>query len=700
MQVNNKIGRPLQEPPALYSHFRLKLLDRITGSGGVEFETGALHADVVSGVGDGPLVHRHQFPEPSLGHRSRITDLEGRQQVFVEPQVRPDDPLFPGNMIGQERKRAQDNRLFIVPVDNLVDELRLSLVDFRALADHRVPFGRRVLAPVFGLERIEHAVEVVSDRHETLSVLEFDEIIIHRSLFDTAPVDRHRQDLLFHDLLEPGLVEVLGRIHEDPHDERAVIFTLETVDLLARQTHLQAQVVEVGLVAHLLGTDGDDLDAVGCLRIQGVNPELGRHEDLFLDFLGGDDGRVVTDDHPVLADIRFDAAGACNPFEPCLEGHGTAVALDGTEILHLNRLDFLRFTPGLVDGRQFEHISDTESKNHQQHRQQSRDNLPDLLAVRFLRYAHPERIAVAGCDAFSAEGAVHVVHLALAGGDIDVVRAVLRTEPAVRTSGIIFYDVQNLHFGFCTEDFEQVANQAEQPEQDEPRQGQADLVENEPEGEESGDPQPELERVGSRAKRADVSAPELIHKESTDQGHRNRDDGHPERDLTLEPGGYGIVRVEVLAEEFAGGCGHIHDPEKQQVLDNPQRFIEHGAVPDAQFFDLETLAKFRKQILHRSDRAEIAAEQFAEENDSDQQGDSHHDLQRGHAAGQRTPNRIGGQRLDASERAVCLRIHLGGFLEDLPGQAGEEEYKQRKCSPLKEVPRPIPCYCTFLTHDS
>ena len=122
-------------------------------------------------------------------------------------------------------------------------------------------------------------------RNIALAVFHIHELEVHRSSLGTAAVYRHLKFLHVHDLLEPSLVEILGRIHINPDDERTSELGLQSIYLLVSQTHLQTKIIEVQLVIHVFRPDGHHLHTVDNSRVRGIHTELGRREHTFLNLL-------------------------------------------------------------------------------------------------------------------------------------------------------------------------------------------------------------------------------------------------------------------------------------------------------------------------------------------------------------------------------------------------------------------------------
>ena len=200
-------------------------------------------------------------------------------------------------------------------------------------------------------------------------------------------------------------------------------------------------------------------------------------------------------------------------------------------------------------------------------------------------------------------------------------------------------------------------------------------------------PEPELEGVGYGAQRADVFAPEAVDEQAQENHYRHRSDGHPKDNLPLEAGGDCIVRVQLLAEKLAGAYGHIHNPEKEAIFDQPEDDIQRLADPDG--FDFHRLARTDEQVLYSPHRAEIAAEELAEENHRHRQRYAHQNLERTHRAREGAPLKVGRQGLQTSEGTQFFGVGGRHPLENLTGEAAQKENKQSHRAPLKEILRPV-----------
>ena len=190
-------------------------------------------------------------------------------------------------------------------------------------------------------------------------------------------MNRHLKGLLLDNILKPRLVQILVRRHVHFDDERALVDGLQTEYLLFRESHLHSEVVEVEFVEHLFRPDGHALERVVLLRLQAVDPELGRDEDQSLDLRGVDGVGVIGDHDRVASDECPDSMDSRHLLHPGLEGHRTAEALDRLEAFHPDRLQFhSRFYPPLlVDCRHLELSSDDERYGDSHDSQYRRDVL-------------------------------------------------------------------------------------------------------------------------------------------------------------------------------------------------------------------------------------------------------------------------------------------------------------------------------------
>ena len=229
--------------------------------------------------------------------------------------------------------------------------------------------------------------------------------------------------------------------------------------------------------------------------------------------------------------------------------------------------------------------------------------------------------------------------------------------------------MKELQLGFAAEYFQKVAGQAEDAQQYPPGSFQADEFKHIPQHAQPQHPGPELQGVGDGAKRADVLAPEHVYEKAAQEQQGNRDDGHPEGDLPLESGGYGIIRIQVLAEEFAGGGSHVEQPEHQGVLKDAEKLVRNALALDYKAFESKAAAKFQQQVLHGAHGAEISAEQLTEEHHCCSKAYTQDNLERAHAAGQGTANAVGCKGLQAAEGAEGFRVRGLKLGEDHAGQA-------------------------------
>ena len=60
-------------------------------------------ADVVLGVGDGPLLLVEELPDAVGGHRGSVANLNGRNQILVQAGIDSDDAIVPGKVVAHIR---------------------------------------------------------------------------------------------------------------------------------------------------------------------------------------------------------------------------------------------------------------------------------------------------------------------------------------------------------------------------------------------------------------------------------------------------------------------------------------------------------------------------------------------------------------------------------------------------------------------
>ena len=157
------------------------------------------------------------------------------------------------------------------------------------------------------------------------------ELETHRGFLCATAMNRHYQDLAVHDLLEPGFIQILCGIHEHTHHHRAVVFRFDSIDALVLSAELQAEVVQVHLVVHLLYPQGDYFELGQRLGVGCGHLETGRNEYLGLNLISIGNRGIVRHHHGMAAHIGLDAVHSGNLLHPGLECHGTAIALDGLE---------------------------------------------------------------------------------------------------------------------------------------------------------------------------------------------------------------------------------------------------------------------------------------------------------------------------------------------------------------------------------
>ena len=345
-------------------------------------------------------------------------------------------------------------------------------------------------------------------------------------------MNRHLELFLVHNLLEPGLVRRLRRVHIDTHDERAGELGFDAVYLPVRKAHLQAEIVQVQLVVHVLGPDGDHLYAVDSRRVRSVDPELGRSEHALLNLLLRGHSRVISDDYPVMRHECLHTVHPRNLLQPCLEGHRAAVAFHGAEIFHLHRLEggrvnelvhsailqCLLYTPGNIDGRELDLVAEIYSKCDENDGKQCRKKPQEHIGLVFRTDPDAERLSRTGGHAFPAEGAVHVPQrTALCPVHINAERTGLVAMIAMDTIKIVLHDMEHLQRRLSAENLEKVSCQAECGKQNPPWNPGSQHVQKPPEGKENNYPHPELEGVRDGSERAEILAPEILHKESEQQ---------------------------------------------------------------------------------------------------------------------------------------------------------------------------------------
>ena len=248
--------------------------------------------------------------------------------------------------------------------------------------------------------------------------------------------------------------------------------------------------------------------------------------------------------------------------------------------------------------------------------------------------------------------------------------------------------MQHLQAGIPFEHLQRPAQQAHGTQEPPPGQLDAGNAQQPPYEADTDERQPEFKGIGSGTQRADVAAPETLDKEAAQENDSYGCECHPKDDFALERGGGGIVGIQFLAEEFAGTDGEIKDHEEQDVFDNAQDGIENGAFLGPFRTDTQGFADAGQQVLDGSYRAQIAAEQLAEEDDRGGQGNAHQDLGGAHAAGERALNEEGGQGLQASHRAEGFRV--GGIgTEKFRCESGQEEDQGGQGSPLENDTGPV-----------
>ena len=113
------------------------------------------------------------------------------------------------------------------------------------------------------------------------------------------------------------------------HDERTCKFGSKPVYLLPRKPHLKAEIIQIKLVIHLLGSYGEHLDTVCQGRVRSVLT-LRRHVDALEYLLRCYCRRVVCDNGIMMVHESLHPVDSRNLLEPGLERHGAAVAFSPT----------------------------------------------------------------------------------------------------------------------------------------------------------------------------------------------------------------------------------------------------------------------------------------------------------------------------------------------------------------------------------
>ena len=248
-------------------------------------------------------------------------------------------------VVAQERHVAQNDRLFVVLVHYFIYILLLACGSL----DPALPLNT---------ERREHAPDEITCAYRLESVLHPDELVIKFDVLASSSMSRHLEDFHFHNLLEPVLGKILGRIHVDADYERTGKLGLETVDLLSCKPHLHAEVVDVHLVVHAFRTDGNYLERVDSIVVRSCDAELCRLVDrllylvrICLCWIIKDVCCMSVDECPYSVDAR-------HLFKLCLEGHRTSVAFYRTESVDMDSLQ-RRLVDKLGHCSVFSHSLDT-----------------------------------------------------------------------------------------------------------------------------------------------------------------------------------------------------------------------------------------------------------------------------------------------------------------------------------------------------
>ena len=258
-------------------------------------------------------------------------------------------------MVAQERHIAQNDRLLVVLVHDLVHILLLA-------------FSRSYAALPLHPERREHLSDESLSAYSLHSLLLLDEVIVHLDDLLSAAVGRHIESLLLDHILEPVLVHILFRMHINADDERAGKLCLKTVKSLAGESELHTEIVDVHLVVHTLSADGHHLERVALCDVRSLDTELRRNENRLLDLVRIGLCRVVEHICRVSLHEHLHTIYALYLLELGLERHRTSVALHRTEtldghclkVVHIHNLHHSAVgthnlhSPLHIDGRKFE----------------------------------------------------------------------------------------------------------------------------------------------------------------------------------------------------------------------------------------------------------------------------------------------------------------------------------------------------------
>ena len=211
-------------------------------------------------------------------------------------------------MVAQERHVAQDDRLLVVLVHDLIYILLLALCRL----DTALPLHS---------ERREHVPDELLCADASCLTFVILKLVSELDLVHAAAMDRHLESLHLHDILEPVLVKILCRIHVDAYDERTCELSLEAVYPLSGKAHLHSEIVDVHLVIHAFSPDGNDLKLRDFLVVRSCNPELRRYEYCLLDLVSVSLRRIVKDVSRMSLHICLHSVYSRNLLELSLESH-------------------------------------------------------------------------------------------------------------------------------------------------------------------------------------------------------------------------------------------------------------------------------------------------------------------------------------------------------------------------------------------
>ena len=435
---------------------------------------------------------------------------------------------------------------------------------------------------------LEHQVEELAAADPAGGGVVAFELVVDRNRADLAAVGQH-VGLLDLDRVAEHLFGDRGRrVDVERNGYRAVVLCVEAADAVDVAQD-GPEVDHVHLIVESLDADADHRQRVDA-GFRRCELHGRRREDRLVDARLVDRLGIVADHHGVAFHERFHAVDARHFLHLRGEGLRAAEALyrgESLDFVGLHAFDLLVFAPLLVDGRKFPVAAEP------QRRAEERDGQDAGQPAQRAFAADLQRIFGAGRDARSAERAVDMLHL-VEVLDVDRIGAFASADVALGARGFVADDAQQREdLALEIDHLPEVADDAGGAQRPYPGRSHAQQPERPQQDDDAREGEGEFEDVAQRTQRADVFAPEHFDEKAAEEEQRNRNDGHPDGDLTLEARGDGVIGVEILAEKFAARRRHVEHVEQQRVFDGAEQ-----AVGDASRADFDADLQFFAAPAH------------------------------------------------------------------------------------------------------